>query len=163
MAQQKLWIRIHPRSKQERNPPYRVQRMHIYGRLFREEDGWHLCEYSDEQWDYLREVRQRNADPDSKPVFDIVTPAERARIDARESSTVREVPVVPALPPDLTTAELRGDGTGKASEAVEQERDARAVAFDEGGDIAPSAPPAAPVAAAPKKRGRPKKVSATEG
>lgn len=162
MAQQKFWIRIHPRSKQENNPPHRVQRLFIYGHLFEEAHGWYLCEFSDEQWRYLQNVRQSNFDTNTMPVFDISAKDPRPKTEAQAVVPVI-APFVPTESPDLTTAELRGEGTGKAVEKIEADRDARAEAYDAGEDIAPPAQDPAP--AAPKKqRGRPRKViSATEG
>jgi hypothetical protein len=168
MAQQTLFIRIHPRSKQEKNPPFRVQRYNIYGRLFEEAHGWYECSFSDEQWRYLRNVRQRSLDPHSMPVFDIVAKDPRPKAESIVEPTPAFVapeivePAGAPESPDLTTADLRGDGTGKVVEKTEAERDERAAAYDAGEDIAPPASDPAPAQA--KKRGRPKKtISATEG
>ena len=89
MPQVTQFLRIRPGDKQRKG--YRVARYHILGRLFEETHGWYRCSYSVEQWEYLRNARQSQFDPDAGPVFDIATASEKAAIDAREKKSPVEL------------------------------------------------------------------------
>jgi hypothetical protein len=141
MALKTLYIRIHPLSKGGRGG-HRVQQYFIYGSLFRVSQGWYRCSFSEEQWAYLRDVRTKNVDPESKLVFDICTEQERLEIEVRErQEKITEVAPV-GEPVDLTTGDL------PKSKSAE----------DGPVDLAPPAEPS------PRRRGRPRKVvTTTEG
>ncbi len=73
-----------------------VRRYHVRGILFREDRGWYRCT-DDALAERLGKLRQRDTDPDSPQLFDIVTEAEAQEIDARER--------------------IQGDGRATASQA----------------------------------------------
>jgi hypothetical protein len=168
MAFVKQYVRIHPLTKGTKGG-HRVQRYSIYGTLFQESVGWYICSFTEEQWDYLRNVRTNTEDPDSKPVFEVCTATEKAEIE-RRAQQVRVTEVAPE-PVDLTTKDLR------AVDFTEAEKRARPAPAPAAPAPAPApaapdvaeeevgiAPPVTAPAAATKRRGRPRKVvSTTEG
>jgi len=152
MGLQKLFLRIHPRSKTVKGG-YRVQNYVIYGILFQEAAGWYKCEFAPEQWDTLRNVRNKSGDPDSKPVFDICTEAEKCKIEERErQAKITEVTRSAETAVDLTTADLREADT---KETVQEVKRARVEAVVSETPVAPAS------VAIAKKRGRPRKVVTT--
>jgi hypothetical protein len=152
MALIKQFVRIHPRTPGSKGG-HRVQRYSIYGTLFIE-GQWFVAQFSEEQWEYLRNVRTYTEDPDSKLVFDVCTAEEKAEIERKEHQ-VKVTEVAPATV-DLTTKDLRGEQSGQVVEAKDRERDTRLAESDSVEGLAP------PVPSLPKKKvGRPRKVVST--
>jgi hypothetical protein len=162
MALQSFFIRVHPRQPTR---GYRTSRFSIYGYLFLESEGWYRATFSQEQWEYLRNVRNCESIPDSKPVFDIVDEAGRRRMDeeARQAK-IRELTPSSQRTVDLTTEDL-----AHSTSAVEAERsrERRVAAYDAASEVedlaAPESVPVAPVStSAPvvrRGRGRPRKTA----
>jgi hypothetical protein len=76
-------IRLKPHNPRK---GYVTKRYHVGGILFREDRGWYRTE-DQALIDRLSRLRQRSEDPDSPPLFDIVSAEEAKEIEEREGRT----------------------------------------------------------------------------
>jgi hypothetical protein len=170
MALLTRYIRVHPKQPQR---GFRTSRFSIYGYMFQESEGWYRATFSEEQWDYLRNVRNSESNPDSPAVFQIADEAGRVAIETAErQAKIREITAPLQRTVDLTTTDLR-HAVAPTTTAAETARAVRAARYDaqEDGleDLASPAAPAAPVAVASsaaspvvkRGRGRPRKEASS--